>query len=164
MERLVWMELWKTPIVVATGVGVFVSLIGVFVSLKGIRRQLWLQTFSEYTRRYSEIMDGLAFEARRPGGHFDFNQLPSAEREQTLGVMRRYFNLCSEEQYLHKRGTLDNATWAIWRTGIMDTVSMPCFPDAWKVLRQEYRCYDDFCTFIDGLVKDAAGGGQATTG
>jgi len=149
---------------VATFALVGATAAGAYVGLRGIREQLWLQTFSEYTRRYSEIMDGLAFEARRPGGIFDFNQLPSAEREQTLGVMRRYLNLCSEELYLHSRGMLDKGTWEIWRMGIVDTVSMPCFPDTWKVLRQEYRCYDDFCTFVDGLARDAVPAGPATAG
>lgn len=124
-------------------------------SLRGVRDQLWLITFSEYTRRYSEIMDGLPYEARRPGGDFDLKKLAEGERERVLATARRYLNLCSEELYLNKRGALDDGTWEIWRTGIADTARMPFFRDAWELLRQEYDYYGDFHAMVDDLLVKA---------
>lgn len=44
-------------IIAGTGVAsVLVAGVAVFYSLQGLRDQLWLQMFSEYTRRYAEIV------------------------------------------------------------------------------------------------------------
>jgi hypothetical protein len=135
----------------------------VVVTLRGIRDQLWMTTFAEYTRRYSEIMDVLPFEARRPGGSFTLNGLQAQERERVLGAMRKYLNLCSEEFYLHAKGRIDRDTWAIWKTGIRDTIRLPCFQGAWTLLRPEYDYFPAFCGFIDSLTKDGPLSGPAET-
>ncbi len=54
-------------IAVATLALILVTGLLAHVTLKGIREQLWLMTFSEYTRRYSEIMDLLPPDARGRG-------------------------------------------------------------------------------------------------
>jgi hypothetical protein len=142
-------EVW-----VAVGTGALVVVTGGFVAttLMGIREQLWLATFTEYTRRYSDIMDSLPFEARQPTARWDLDQVTTTERAAALGVMRRYLNLCSEEHYLVTRGKIDHQTWAIWTSGIRDTVRLPWFPDAWTILRSEYASVPDFCEFMDQLV------------
>jgi hypothetical protein len=140
----------------ATFALVLVTALLALVTLKGIREQLWLMTFAEYTRRYSEIMDDLPFEARRPGGNFDLGALPVNERQRALGAMRRYLNLCSEELYLHQRRKVDDETWSIWVTGIRDTVRLPCFQHAWSLLRPEYDFYADFCSFMDDVAGKTA--------
>jgi hypothetical protein len=147
---------------------VLVATIAILVSLKGIRDQLWMFTYAEYTRRFAEIMDALPFQARRPGGRFDLESLPVAEQECILGVMRRYLNLCSEEYYLFQRGKIDKKTWAIWTNGIRDTVRLPCFLSTWAALRMEYEYVAGFCDFMDRLCseqcvkhpKTVAGGGE----
>lgn len=123
----------------------------VVVTLKGIRDQLWMMTFAEYTRRYSEIMDGLPFEARRPGGNFSLSGLPDPERQRVLGITRKYLNLCSEDLFLTRKGKIDKETWTIWKTGIKDTMRLPCFQGAWTALRAEYDFFPDFCNFMDKL-------------
>jgi len=137
---------------VAQVAAVIVAAIAILVSLSGIRSQLWLTTFAEYTRRYSEIMEGLPFEARRPGGNFNLHALPAGERDHVLSVMRRYLNLCSEELYLRQRRQIDRATWEIWRTGMRDTRRLPCFAGVWPVLRSEYDYFPRFVSFVESLM------------
>ncbi len=148
---------------------VFATLLLVWVTLRGIRSQLWVMTFSEYTRRYSEIMEALPFEARRRRGNFDLAALSAPVRERVLGAMRKYLNLCSEELYLHRKGRIDREAWSIWRIGIGDTVCLPCFQQAWTLLRTEYDYYPEFCAFMDSLVgesqlSEAAGMQQPESG
>ena len=90
-----------------------------------MRDQLWLQTFSEYTRRYAEVVRDLPSDSRRPNSSFDINTLPvpsetacSTQRGRT-SISRR------EEFFLHRRGRIDDETWSIWRTGIEQTVRLP---------------------------------------
>jgi hypothetical protein len=143
-------------IAIGTFLLVAVTAVGVLVAVRGVRDQMWILTFSEYTKRYAEIMDGLPFEARRPGGTYDLDTRSTGEREQVLSAMRRYLNLCSEELHLRSRGVLDNGTWRIWRTGIEDVARMPFFVDAWRDLRSEYKYYGDFCQFVDELLEQRA--------
>ena len=138
-------------VALATFALVLITGIAGLLSLRGLREQLWLVTFTEYTRRYSEIMDALPFEARRPGGQFDLEALPADERDRALGAMRKYLNLSSEELYLHNRAKIDGETWGIWRTGIRDTLRLPCFRGAWRHLRDEYDFFPEFREFIDSL-------------
>ena len=97
-------------VALATFALVLITGVAGLLSLRGLREQLWLVTFSEYTRRYSEIMDALPFEVRRPGGQFDVEAMPVDERDRALGAMRKYLNLCSEGLYLHNRGKIDGET------------------------------------------------------
>lgn len=106
-------------VAIATVVGVLASLGAVAVSLRGLRDQLWLQTFAEYTRRYSDIVRELPSEARRPGGSFVFEELEPDEQGRMLNIARAYLNLCSEEYFLHSRGRIDDETWSIWREGMV---------------------------------------------
>jgi hypothetical protein len=141
-------------IALANVAAVVVAVGAVFVALKGVRDELWLLTFAEFTKRYEAIMDGLPFEARHPGSDFDIDGLQSSERTRVLGIVRRYFNLCAEEFYLHRRGRIDRQTWEIWKTGIRDTVRLPGFKGAWDLLRTEYDYFPQFLRFMDHLAKN----------
>src|SRR5690242_2133338 len=109
-------------VALASVAGVIVAITAVVSALRGVRAQLWLQTFSEYTRRYGEIVLELPSEARRPGGRFVFEDLDADEQGRVLNIARAYLNLCSEEYFLHSRGRIDDETWAIWRAGIIEVL------------------------------------------
>jgi hypothetical protein len=113
---------------------------------------LWLVTFAEYTRRYSEITRTLPSEARRPEGDFDIEALSKAERGLLSNAVREYMNLCSEEFYLHGRKKIDKETWSIWKTGIQETVRLPWIQKTWTSMRSEYSYYPEFCQFLEGCM------------
>jgi hypothetical protein len=133
---------------------VLVGLATILAALRGVRDQLWLQTFAEYTRRYSEIVRELPSEARRPGGNFVFEELDEDEQGQVLNTARSYLNLCSEEYFLHSRGRIDDETWAIWRAGMIEVLRAPWIQTTWDLLRPEYR-FAEFCEFLDACIAEA---------
>ncbi len=130
--------------------------LAIAMSLRSVRDQLWLQTFSDYTRRYLEILDRLPEEARVPDESVDLDDLPAPERRRLLVSLRRYFNLCSEEFYLRKRRRIDSETWKIWESGIRATMRLPTFRSAWGIIGPEYAYFADFSAFMKGVV-DSAG-------
>jgi hypothetical protein len=144
-----------------TAVSALIGASGVFMALTNIRTQLRIAVFSEYTKRYADIVDRLPFDARRIGAQFEPEKLPDAERKEYLNAMRRYFNLCSEELYLRNSGRIARTTWKIWEEGIEDTVSWPGFEYAWKELRREYSRYAQFTHFIDDAIRKSAATGRA---
>jgi hypothetical protein len=140
-------------LVLATGLAtVAVTGVGVLVTLKGVRDQLWLQMFSEYTRRYQEIVRELPSESRDPDGTFNFEQLDAREKGTVLNAARGYLNLCSEEYYLFRRGRIDKETWLIWRDGIEEVLRLPWLRQTWSLLRHEYASFQPFCAFLDGCI------------
>jgi hypothetical protein len=130
-----------------------VGVAALAVTFRGIRDQLWLQTFTEYTKRYSSIMEGLPFEARKPGGRFDPEDLDDDSTSAYLSVMRNYLNLCSEELYLFEKKRIDAETWLIWTDGMSQVTEFPGFEFAWRRLRDEYVPYEGFVTFMDALME-----------
>jgi hypothetical protein len=125
---------------------------GIVFALKGVRDQLWLQMFSEYTRRYQEIVRDLPPESRDPDSDFSFDALDATTKGRTLNAVRGYLNLCSEEYYLYRRGRIDKETWAIWRDGIEEVFRLPWLRDTWEGVRHEYAYYEPFCTFLDECI------------
>lgn len=141
-------------VALASVAGVIVAIATVVVALRSVRNQLWLQTFSEYTRRYSEIVRELPSEARRPGGRFVFDELDGEEQGRVLNIARAYLNLCSEEYFLHDRGRIDDETWAIWRAAIVEVLRAPWIQATWTVLKPEY-CFLEFSSFLDKCIDEA---------
>lgn len=125
------------------------SAAAIFITLRGVRAQLWLHTFSEYTRRYAEVVTELPAGARDPEGDFDLHQLTAAERDRITNVVRAYLNLCSEEYYLWSKGKIDRETWTIWTTGIEDMFRLAWFRRSWDEFRSEYKLYPRFGEFCD---------------
>lgn len=140
-------------------IGVLIAAIAVVVTLKGIRDQLRLTTFIEYTARYSRVMEDVPFEARDPHGAFDLDGRPEEERQQLLGAVRKYANLCSEELHLQSTGRLEKDTWTVWKTGIRDTMRTPCFGRGWELIREEYEYYPEFREMMDQFANQS----QAST-
>jgi hypothetical protein len=144
----------NSVVAIATIAGVLVAAGALLVALRGVRYPLWLHTFSEYTRRYSDIVQGLPAESRQPGSDFSLKSLDPSERGRVLNAARGYLNLCSEEFYLHERGRIDDTTWAIWRQGMVTTLRLPWIQETWEELQPEYSYFDDFRVFIRGCIEE----------
>lgn len=109
----------STAVAIAAICSVVVSAGAVVMSIHGLKSQLWLQTFADYTKRYDAIVAALPSEARDPDLELGLDGLTSEVRAQTANACRSYLNLCSEEHYLKSRKRIDGDTWAIWATGSM---------------------------------------------
>jgi hypothetical protein len=127
----------------------------VALSIRSVRDELWLQTFSDYTRRYLDILDSLPEEARVPEGSVDPEALLPDERRRLLISLRRYFNLCSQEFYLRNRKRIDTETWRIWESGIRATMRLPTFRTGWGILGKEYAYFVGFHSFMEDVLRGA---------
>jgi hypothetical protein len=141
-------------ITAGTGIVAVIAAAGaIWAGLRGVKNQLWLQMFGEYTRRYSEIVRDLPYESRRPKSGFDPAQLDGETRNRLENAVRAYLNLCSEEYYLYLRGRIDKETWTIWRRGIEETIRLPWITTAWGEVRVEYAYFPEFLAFLDDCVR-----------
>lgn len=112
----------------------------VSTSIDIANRYYKFQFFSEYTRRYQDLI------LHSP---CDFHCLSiSNEKEKTF--MQLYFDLCSEEFYLHNQGVIDDHVWNLWVEGMKAAMIKQNFQAAWKYLAQ---LYDDqnFIHFMNNI-------------
>jgi hypothetical protein len=152
-------------LVLVTLVLAVATLAVAIVTVRGFKDQLQLQTFSEYTRRYNELIDALPFGAGGPTPSIEIGRLEPSERERVMKTMRRYFNLCWEELHLYKSGKIDSKTWEIWVAGIRDTLRSPFFQQAWRELKPEYTYgghAEEFLQMIDRCIAAHISNAQTT--
>lgn len=61
-----------------------------------------------------------------------------------------YFNLCSEEYHLFKKGYVPDDVWDNWIEGMRITVGKPIYTDAWKTNAKDYN--EDFRHFMNNQI------------
>lgn len=113
-------------------------------------KQLQLSFFSEYTKRYQEIM--LNFPTSINRSDFDFDNLDLDVKERILVYMRAYFDLCSEEYFLNIKGNIDKKTWKEWESGIKYTFSKKAFKEGWILISLDSSYYEEFTKYVKGIL------------
>ena len=87
----------------------FAGLGVIYFGLRGVKMQIQATTFSDYTKRYSEIIDTLPFDARDRASKQRLDEFDQDSRQTIINTVRRYLNLCSEEMYLSDEGFIENS-------------------------------------------------------
>jgi hypothetical protein len=131
---------------VLASAGSLVATGAVIYSLVVLRNQLRLQVFLEYTRRFDEI--------KFPDGSFTARwvDLDPKRARKSQRAFRKYFDLCSQEWWLHHTGKIENRVWEVWVRGMADIINTPGGRHAWKVIQPEYQTvFPGFASFIDEL-------------
>ena len=134
----------------AAVIGVIITMCALLTSINQFKKQLQLTIFSDYTKRYQEIT--LNFPESINQSDFDFEDLEPDIKDKTLRYMRAYFDLCSEEYFLHTKGNIDDATWKEWESGIKYAFSKTAFSNGWRIVNFDTHYYPEFVHFVEPLV------------
>jgi hypothetical protein len=145
------------------GVGNLISTFAALIGIAGLiyqshstRKQVKLQNFIEYTKRYQEII--LNFSENINEQSFSFDAMSQEDKNKTMRYMRAYFDLCFEEFTLYKKKFIDNDLWSIWRDGMEVAFSKSAFKQAWAIIRNDTRFGSGFETFVENQAKPANDG------
>jgi hypothetical protein len=134
---------------------VIVAIASFIVGSRLTQRQLKVQNFVEYTKRYQEII--LHFPENINAKTFKLDKLPKKTRDQTLRLMRAYYDLCSEEHYLHAKHYLSEDFWQLWKSGMRVAFSKVSFKQAWAIIMRDSTFDDGFVAFVDSnITRDQA--------
>lgn len=125
---------------VATAIGVFV----VWRQTEKLTQQLTLQNYSDYTKRYQEIILNFPENVNDP----TFSLQICTDKDKTMRYMRAYFDLCFEEWDLHSRKLIEDETWSVWNDGIKKALSKQSFVQAWGVVAKNSKYDTKFYNFI----------------
>ena len=94
--------------------------------------------FSEYTRRYQDII--LSMPAEVYVGNAPINS-------NTLRYLQIYFDLCSEEYHLYKNGFIPDDIWKNWKEGMQIATKTKLYRDCWNKIKGIYN--QDFYLFFE---------------
>lgn len=136
------------------GVGNLISTFAALVAIGGLiyqsrstRKQVKLQNFIEYTKRYQEII--LNFPENINEADFKFEDMGREQKNKTMRYMRAYFDLCFEEYTLHEKKFIDDDLWSIWKDGMQVAFSKPAFQQAWQAIQKDTKFGESFEAFVN---------------
>ena len=130
--------------------GVVVALFSLIIQMRATKKQLELQNFMEYTRRYQEIMLNL------PGSigtaKFQYAEPKSKKYDQEMRYIRAFYDLCAEEYLLNENGFVNKKIWELWKKGIFSALNIEAFNKVWNVIKNDGHYDNEFVSFIDAYV------------
>jgi len=146
------MTTYEILILSATIISAIAAVAFVWAMMSTYKGQMNAQVFSDYNKRYDEILLSMpkdAWEAR-----FNMNAvLPAPSKELSLSILR-YLNLSSEEFYLYKRGYLRVDVWRIWEEEMIRTLQTPLLKREWQTLLIEFVSYREFYEFVEEVQRN----------
>ncbi|MFK5948941.1 MAG: hypothetical protein QM500_09270 [Methylococcales bacterium] len=134
---------------IAAVIAIIITIMSLRTSIVQFKDQLQLTVFSDYTKRYQEIM--LNFPESINEIDFNFDNL-GENKDRTLRYMRAYFDLCSEEYFLHSQGKIGDNTWKEWKSGIEYAFSKTAFIKGWEIVSLDTGYYPEFVKFVDEVM------------
>lgn len=73
-----------------------------------------------------------------------------ASDPRVLKSMTLYFDLCSEEYHLFKKGFIPDDVWSTWVEGMRITVGSTIYANSWKMIAHSYN--NDFWHFMNNHI------------
>jgi hypothetical protein len=128
-----------------TSIGVVLLLL----QLRSLSTQIRLQHYSDYTRRYQELV--LKFPEEVQSTDFKLEGRP--DYDELMRHFRAYMDLCFEEWDLNNRKLIDPRFWEGWRAGMQFAFSKPAFKQAWKRIKRNSCFGEEFEAFVDEAMK-----------
>ena len=100
-----------------------IAVIALVVQNRAAAKQVRLQNFIEYTKRYQDIIPN--FPETINESTFMLDNLSEDVKAKTMRYMRAYFDLCYEEFVLHEKKFIDDEFWEIWKGGMKRRLGNP---------------------------------------
>lgn len=144
------MDVIQIIIMISTIVSIIIIWWYSYKQLREIKNQIWVSIYSDYTRRYSEIISNFPEDINEK----DFKINPGTEKyNKVMRAMRLYFDLCYEEYSLfYNYKKIDEKLWEDWKEGIEAALSKKAFQNAWKIIHQDTVYSNSFDKFIREII------------
>lgn len=127
-----WIQLISTTVLI---ISIVVTASLSYGAIREIRDQVRTTVYLECTKRYYDIVTQLPDGASDPKRSVLYS--PGINKGEIMGLMRAYYDLCSEQFYLHGSGKISQGTWDHWRGGLIFTIKLPTFREAWDEIKEE---------------------------
>ena len=128
-----------------TLIGVAIAAFALWWQIRSLRKQLLVQTFSDYTKRYQDIILKFPEDINEP----DFNMEAKENKDEIMRAMRAYFDLSWEEYYLYDIKLLDKKLWKTWKEGMEFAFSKKAFRQAWVKIKNDTQYVKEFVDLVE---------------
>jgi hypothetical protein len=148
MATLTWLAGEFKPADWASLVAAIAAAVGVpyiKLQLSTLSKQVKLQHYSDYTKRYQDI----ALRFPEDVNSVDFVLAGRTDYAHTMRYMRAYFDICFEEWDLSQKKLIDDRFWAVWRSGMVFAFKKKAFQQAWQIIRSDSDFGREFEDFVD---------------
>ena len=119
-------------------IAIIISIGSIIITWRIDVRQRQLAFFTEYTKRYQDIMIHLY-----------------GDENNKEAFHRLYFDLCSEEFYLYTKNYLPKDIWDRWVYGMKLSVKVNEIKVAWHRDEVYYDKYPEFKIFFNNVIKES---------
>ncbi|MCL5021086.1 MAG: hypothetical protein M1339_05375 [Bacteroidetes bacterium] len=137
--------IFQTSINISDLISLLTIIVAVVIGLIEIRqmlKQIRLSSFAEYTKRYQDIL--LSLPSTYFTDSFSVDRLSDEQREDISKRIRVYFDLCSEEYFLHREGYIPAAVWNEWEQGILSNLGLKHVQSEWTDASLRAEIYGEF--------------------
>ncbi|MCR5298364.1 MAG: hypothetical protein K6D57_03600 [Paludibacteraceae bacterium] len=136
-------DILQLGLLIASFLAVLCSCWAIWQTKSMAKEQYKFHFFTEYTRRYQDLI------LQMP----DNLNTTSIHCKDVNTYMRLYFDLCSEEFYLHSKGVIDDKVWGLWTEGIRTSMNNTKYKTAWKLIGTHYDD-ENFIHFMNNLARE----------
>jgi hypothetical protein len=136
---------------IIASLALLISTISIMVQILSLRKQLLRHNFSDYTKRYSDIMVKMPKEVINP--YFDIFELDKDKQEEVIRAIWPFFDLCYEEYCLYRERLISRRLWNIWKHNMRLAMQRRSFYQAWGVIStfSHYEACPEFLEFFNSL-------------
>lgn len=133
---------------------VLVTIIGLVVAGIHFYRQNRLTFYAQYTERNMEIMKDMpSCVLYEKDKELEDNETKKKENEDKYENFKvnvfLYFDLCSEEYYLHKNKYIEEKVWNDWKDGMADFFNrLSVNKQLQEIVKEHKDAYPDFIDFL----------------
>lgn len=131
---------------------VFVAIIGLIIAAIHFYRQNRLTFYAQYTKRNMEIMKEMpSCVLYKEDKKLEDNKKKEDEDkyEKFKVNVFLYFDLCSEEYYLHRNKYIEEKVWNDWKEGMADFFNrLSVNKQLQEIVKEHKDAYPDFIDFL----------------
>ena len=132
---------------------IMVAALSIVSGLRGVKNQIQVSAYLEYTKRFSEVYRPMRRALRKYEGIQSIKELSPDEFHDLRERVGSYFGLLASEFHLYKQGYIDQVTWQVWSEGVPRVVGNPLVYEFWLELKQVFAAVEGFESFIESKRK-----------
>jgi len=129
-------------------IATFIGFLSAVLTLLGIRNQISVSVFSDYSDRYHQIMRRFPLEVWTNKA-LRLAELEPNKQHSLKSDFADFFRLLAGERYLHELGFINRQTWRVWARGARQLLSRPISKEIWDELREIFDYDPRFQKYID---------------
>ena len=111
------------------------------------REALSLNFYTYFWNRFDKILENLPSDFFDE--NFDFSSVQN--QEQLKRTIRSYFQMCSQEYYLYKKGKISHEIWTEWENGMKYFFNIPSIIEHYETLGASVT-HQDFQDYVQKVI------------